>query len=87
MNRFVKQIMVAALVVTTMSAGTTTQVQAGSDFSRTLLGVAAAGLIIKEVNKDRVRKSQSFRGHEVSSPQRKRFHANRRANHLSLIHI
>ena len=83
MNRFMKQIMVAVLAVTTLGAGTTTQVQAGSDFGRTLLGIAAAGIIINEVKKDKVHKSRSSKDHEVRSHQRNRYHSGHRGNHRS----
>ena len=83
MNKSMKQIMAAALAVATLGAGTTTQVQAGSDFGRTLLGVAAVGIIIHEVKKDRAHKSRSYKGHEVRSHQRKRFHSGHRGNHRS----
>ena len=81
MNRFMKLTMAAALAVTTISAGATTQVQAGSDFGKTLLGIAAVGIIIHEVKKDKAHESQSSKGHKARSHQRKRYHAGHPSNH------
>jgi hypothetical protein len=52
MNKFMKQVAVAALIVTTVGAATTTQVQAGSDFGKVLLGVAAVGIVANHVSKN-----------------------------------
>ncbi|MEP5731937.1 MAG: hypothetical protein ABJL67_21460 [Sulfitobacter sp.] len=86
MNRFIKQIAVAALVITTVGAGTTMQAQAGSSFGRTLLGVAAAGVIINEVKKNRAHNNRSYQRNQVRSQQRKRYRGNHRSNYNANLH-
>ncbi len=80
MNRIIKQIAVAALAVTTVGAGTTTQAHAGSDFKRLLLGAAAAGIIINELKKDDVRKHDVAPKHVERSHKRKRVVSKHRSN-------
>lgn len=80
MNKFVKQIAVAALAITTLTAGTTTQVQAGSDFGKALLGVAAAGIIIHELKKDKAHNNQSSQIQRQRSVQRKTYRPRQRVS-------